>query len=120
VTAGAVPTNLLLNSSTGAITGTPGATGTFGFTVTATDSAGCSGSQAFTIAINPAAVGDPYSNLVNNTQEVITGGSTASPSTPFTSHTTKILANDAPAGGITLTTGTFATTQGGSISIAAD
>lgn len=38
VTLGVLPGGLTLNSSTGAITGTPTATGTFNFTVTATDS----------------------------------------------------------------------------------
>ncbi|WP_404339791.1 putative Ig domain-containing protein [Sphingomonas sp. MMS12-HWE2-04] len=38
VTAGAVPAGLSLNPSTGALTGTPSAGGTFNFTITATDS----------------------------------------------------------------------------------
>jgi len=50
VAAGALPTGLTLNPSTGAITGTPNAAGTFGFTIKVTDSTGaaalssCSGS----------------------------------------------------------------------------
>jgi len=119
ISAGALPSGLMI-SSAGAISGTPTATGTFGFTVKATDTFGCFGTQVFSIAINPVAGGDSYSNLVNNTQEVITGGLTASPSTPFTSHTTKITANDTPAGGVTVTAGTFATTQSGSITLASD
>ena len=45
------PTGLLLNSATGAITGTPTTAGTFTFTITATDANGCSGSRLYTITI---------------------------------------------------------------------
>jgi hypothetical protein len=55
VTSGAVPTGTTLNSSSGVISGTPSATGTFSFTITVTDSLGYTGSQAFQIII--AAVG---------------------------------------------------------------
>jgi uncharacterized delta-60 repeat protein len=49
VTAGALPTGLSLNTSSGAITGNPTATGAFNFTITATDAVGASGSQAYTV-----------------------------------------------------------------------
>lgn len=51
VTAGVLPGGLSLNSSTGVLSGTPSAAGTFSFTVTATDSQPQSGSQAFTVSI---------------------------------------------------------------------
>lgn len=51
ISSGALPTGLLLNSSTGAITGTPTTVGTFTFTITATDANGCSGSRLYTITI---------------------------------------------------------------------
>jgi hypothetical protein len=51
VSSGALPTNLILNSSTGAITGTPTVSGTFVFTITATDASGCNGSRQYTITI---------------------------------------------------------------------
>jgi len=51
VSSGALPTNLILNSATGAITGTPTTPGTFTFTITATDATGCSGSRQYTITI---------------------------------------------------------------------
>ena len=56
VSAGALPTGLSLNSSTGAIAGTPSSTigSPFGFTLTAADAVGASVSQAYTVAINPA------------------------------------------------------------------
>lgn len=50
VTAGALPPGLTLSSS-GTISGTPTATGTFNFSVTASDASGCSGSQAYSITI---------------------------------------------------------------------
>ncbi len=48
---GALPNGLALNGATGAITGTPTTAGIFNFTITATDSASCPGSQAYTIVI---------------------------------------------------------------------
>jgi uncharacterized protein YhjY with autotransporter beta-barrel domain len=50
VTAGALPAGLTLNS-TGALTGTPTAAGTFNFTVIATDAASFTGSRAYTLAV---------------------------------------------------------------------
>lgn len=50
VTAGALPPGLTLSSS-GTISGTPTATGTFNFTATASDASGCSGSQTYSITI---------------------------------------------------------------------
>ncbi|HSY48883.1 MAG TPA: ice-binding family protein [Thermoanaerobaculia bacterium] len=51
ISSGSLPTNLLLNSATGAITGTPTTVGTFTFTITATDAIGCTGSRLYTITI---------------------------------------------------------------------
>ncbi|HXH39082.1 MAG TPA: ice-binding family protein [Thermoanaerobaculia bacterium] len=51
VSSGALPTGLLLNSATGAITGTPTTAQTFTFTITATDANGCTGSRQYTITI---------------------------------------------------------------------
>ena len=124
VTLGSLPTGLSLNTSTGAISGTPTATGVFNFTITATDTVNlCTGSQAFSISIAPVAVGDSYpaaSHIVDNTQFVITGGTTTNPATPFVGSVTNLISNDLPSGGVTATTGTFATSAGGSVTIAAD
>jgi hypothetical protein len=56
VTAGTLPSGLSLNAGTGALSGTPSGTGTFNFTLTATDSANSSltGSRAYTLTVNPA------------------------------------------------------------------
>lgn len=51
VTSGGLPTGLNLNGGTGAISGTPTATGTFDFTITATDGNGCTGSRGYTVVV---------------------------------------------------------------------
>ncbi|GAB3255781.1 putative Ig domain-containing protein [Chitinimonas naiadis] len=79
VSAGGLPAGLTLNSTTGLISGTPTATGSFNFTVTATDAGNYTGSKAFsvvvsapTIAVAPASltsamVGSPYNRTVSAT-----------------------------------------------------
>jgi hypothetical protein len=54
ITAGALPAGLGLNTGTGAISGTPSASGTFNFTVTVTDGFGQTDNKALSIAVNPA------------------------------------------------------------------
>ena len=57
ISAGALPNGVTLNSSTGALSGTPTVYGNFTFTVTATDSSGgthYSGSRSYTLTINPS------------------------------------------------------------------
>ena len=51
VIAGALPPGLEL-AANGTISGTPTATGTFNFSVSASDASGCSGSQAYSITVN--------------------------------------------------------------------
>jgi alpha-tubulin suppressor-like RCC1 family protein len=52
VTSGNLPTGLSLNSSTGAITGTPTAAGSFTFTVTATGIGDCTVSKSYTLIVS--------------------------------------------------------------------
>jgi len=52
VLAGTLPPGLLLNSSSGGLTGVPTQAGSFTFTVRAADSLGCFGSGVYTIVIN--------------------------------------------------------------------
>ena len=123
ITAGGLPTSMSFNTSNGAITGTPSQTGTFTFTITATDTASnCTGSQSFSIAVNPSAPNTSYSNLVNNSQAVVTGGLSSGPAGraifPLAGTITSN-AGAAPAG-FTLTTGTSGTSHGGSVTIASD
>jgi hypothetical protein len=61
VTSGTLPTGLLLDAASGAISGSPTMAGTFNFTITATDSSGCLGSRAYSIVI--AAAGCPIITL---------------------------------------------------------
>ena len=82
VTTGTLPAGLTLNSTSGLISGTPTATGSSAFTVTATDASGAKATQNYTIAVNavlainqatlPASeVGLPFSQ-----QFTVTGGAT--------------------------------------------
>ena len=50
-----------LNTSTGAITGTSSAAGSFNFTITATDSLGATGNRAYTIVVNAPVSVNPAS-----------------------------------------------------------
>ena len=54
-----LPTGLSINSSSGLISGTPSAAGTFSVTATATDNTGASGSTSFTWTVNPSGGGCP-------------------------------------------------------------
>lgn len=89
--AGTLPPGLTLNSTQGVISGTPTTAGTYGFTLTVTDSAGATQSQGFAITISqvstsglsitnapfPAgAVGQPYQQLLT------TSGACVSPFSP--------------------------------------
>lgn len=81
MTAGALPDGLLLNGTTGQISGTPTVLGAFNFTVTASDVFGCAGSRSYTVnitnacltvTVNPPALpdgslGTPYSQTVTAT-----------------------------------------------------
>jgi hypothetical protein len=51
--AGALPTGLSLNPTSGVISGTPSTPGLFSFTITAMDAASATGSQAYTVTITP-------------------------------------------------------------------
>ena len=55
ITAGSLPAGLSLNTGTGAISGTPSASGASNLTVTATDANSATGSQAYTLTIDAQA-----------------------------------------------------------------
>jgi len=85
VTAGALPGGLTLNASTGAITGTPSALGTFNFSITATDSSTGTGpytaTQSYAITVidnppvaNPVSLTVAYNAPATNVPLNITGG----------------------------------------------
>ncbi|HEY7162126.1 MAG TPA: putative Ig domain-containing protein, partial [Acidobacteriota bacterium] len=64
---GALPTGLTLNTATGQISGTPTAAGTFNFTITATDSYGCTGSTAYTVTMQCPVITLTPATLPNGT-----------------------------------------------------
>ena len=66
LTSGSLPTGLSLNTSTGAITGTPTTTtgSPFTFTITTTDSIGATASQAYAVTINPSLSISPTSVVI--------------------------------------------------------
>jgi hypothetical protein len=123
INSGTLPTGLTL-SSAGLLSGTPTQTGTFPITVKVTDANGCTGIGAtYNLAITPNVGNDAYGTvnaLVDNTQAYVTGGATATPGTPAVQLSGSVLANDFPAGGVSVTSGTFATTQGGQVLIQTD
>jgi outer membrane autotransporter protein len=77
VTAGTLPAGLSLNATTGALTGTPTAGGTFNFSVTATDNNSFTGTRAYSLTVNAptisvapttlpsAAIGSAYSQTIS-------------------------------------------------------
>jgi hypothetical protein len=78
ITAGALPGGLTLGATTGVLSGTPTAAGSFNFTVQATDSIGQSGTRAYTLqilsvlTISPATlpngtISTPYSQTITAT-----------------------------------------------------
>ena len=55
MTSGTLPAGLSLDTSTGALTGTPTTDGSYSFTITATDTYGAVGSESFSLSVDPAA-----------------------------------------------------------------
>lgn len=71
VTAGALPNGLTL-ASTGELTGTPTAAGSYTFTISGTDSIGCTGSVSYTLSV----VGGPTTTTLTASQTTAVYGST--------------------------------------------
>jgi hypothetical protein len=67
ISAGSLPAGLSLNSSTGAITGTPTTAGPFNFTAQVSDTAKATASQAFSLTINAPALLITTTSLPNGT-----------------------------------------------------
>jgi hypothetical protein len=118
--ASGLPAGMAMDAVTGEVTGTPTVTGTFSVEITVTHAGTCTRSADRTVTVAPVAVGNSYTRLADNTQFVVTGGATARPSTPVVTTTGRLTTNDRPSGGVTATPGTFATSAGGSVTIAAD
>ena len=58
IVGGALPDGLSLNNSAPAITGTPGVSGTFNFTLRVTDSTGAMSAAKLSMVVGPAGIGD--------------------------------------------------------------
>ncbi|WP_027485765.1 putative Ig domain-containing protein [Rhodanobacter sp. OR87] len=69
VSSGLLPTGLSLNVNSGVISGTPTAGGSFNFTLTATDSGGFTGSQAYSVTVGAGTVVLAPAALANATAE---------------------------------------------------
>ncbi|PLC43482.1 autotransporter outer membrane beta-barrel domain-containing protein [Ralstonia pickettii] len=67
VTSGALPAGLSLNGTTGVISGTPTAGGTFNPTITATDANGFTGTRAYSLSVNAATISLSPATLANAT-----------------------------------------------------
>jgi uncharacterized protein (TIGR03118 family) len=75
VATGSLPPGLTLNSTTGALSGTPVAIGgTFNFTVTMTDSTGAMGSGSFQLTVQPPATSTPLTRIGSFAQLASGGG----------------------------------------------
>ncbi len=111
-----LPSGVNINSSTGAVSGSPSETGTFNAVITATDANGCTATKSISFTVAPQLGDDTYNAVVGNTQLVADGHS--APATPFTASATNILANDVSDAAISITAVTnAATTAGGTITI---
>jgi hypothetical protein len=85
ITTGALPTGLALTAATGAISGTPSATGTFNFTVQVRDANALTATKALSIVISPAGGGGGIALVQSNGVE---GSGVSSVATPFLSGNT--------------------------------
>ncbi|GLQ45169.1 hemagglutinin [Dyella lipolytica] len=70
VTSGVLPAGLSLNTTTGAVSGTPTAGGTFNFTVTATDANSATASGSFSLTVSAPTMSLAPTSLPNATQNV--------------------------------------------------
>ena len=106
VTASSLPPGLTLDTSTGAVTGTPTTNGTYNFTITATGWGTCTGSQAYTITIDCPAI---TLAALANAGAVNTPYNSSAAASPTGTYTYAVTANSLPPG-LTLDTSTGAVT----------
>jgi large repetitive protein len=83
---GSLPTGILLNSTTGVLSGTPTATGPFSFTVTATDKNNFTGMGTYTLTVNAPVIAVAPTTLMSPTvgvaySQTLTGGGGTAPYT---------------------------------------
>jgi len=102
VTAGALPTGITLTTA-GVLSGTPTVTGTFDFTVTATDANGCTGTRAYTLVVDCPVIAVSPASLSNATAGAAYGPVTLTQAGGVGTVTYAVTAGALPTG-ITLTT----------------
>ena len=105
VTSGSLPAGLALNASTGAIGGTPTATGSSTFTVQAVDSSANTGSRSYTINIGGAAALTLNPSALPNGMQGVAYSQTVTASGGNGAYTYTISSGALPAG-LTLNAGT--------------
>jgi len=105
VTAGALPGGLTLNASTGAITGTPSALGTFNFSITATDSSTGTGPYTATQAYSILVIDVPPTAANSSLTVAYNAPATNVPLTLGGGATTSITITTPPSNGTAIVTG---------------
>lgn len=111
VTAGALPGGLTLNSSSGAITGTPNALGTFNFTVTATDSSTGTGPYNASLAYSITVIDVPPTASNSALAVAYNAGATNVPLSLGGGAPTSLTITVLPSNGSTVVSGTTITYQ---------
>ena len=111
VTAGALPGGLTLNASTGAVSGTPSALGTFNFSITATDSSTGTGPYTATQAYAIAVIDEPPTGGSSSLTLAYNAPATNVPLTLSGGAPTSLAIGTPPANGTAIVSGTTITYQ---------
>lgn len=111
VTAGALPGGLTLNASTGAISGTPSALGTFNFSITATDSSTGTGPYTATQAYAITVIDEPPTGGNSSLTVAYNAPATNVPLTLSGGAPTSLAIGTPPANGTAIVSGTTITYQ---------
>ncbi|MFC6189302.1 putative Ig domain-containing protein [Pseudoxanthomonas mexicana] len=111
VTAGALPGGLTLNASTGAVSGTPSALGTFNFSITATDSSTGTGPYTATQAYAITVIDEPPTGGSSSLTLAYNAPATNVPLTLSGGAPTSLAIGTPPANGTAIVSGTTITYQ---------
>ena len=107
VTAGALPGGLTLNASTGAVSGTPSALGTFNFSITATDSSTGTGPYTATQAYAITVIDEPPTGGSSSLTVAYNAAATNVPLTLSGGAPTSLAIGTPPANGTAIVSGTI-------------